>query len=887
MKLRLKALIAVYLIALSAAVQAQSITPEQLQMFKNLPPAQQSALAKQYGVDPAMLEGTSSAQAESMAAARLPEKRNATEAQEVDLANKSSAAATGALKRFGIDVFATQPETFAPLNNVPVADNYRIGPGDSVNVQLYGKENDSFELNVDPLGSINFPTLGPISVAGLTFAQVEQLISQRIEEQKIGVRSNITMGTLRSIEIFVLGDAFQPGKYLVSSLSTITHVLYASGGVNEQGSLRDIRLLRNGELIGRFDIYDLLINGDTSGDLQLRSGDVIFVAPLGKTASIDGEVVRPAIYELLGKESINDLVTMAGGYTTKAYKSSVNFERVTGEGFIDLQTLNLNSNSDLATKLHNGDFLTISKIVKHTKNYVSVKGNVVREGRFQWKQGLHIADLFPSIHRSLNKSSDLNYSLVIRRDTMNRVSVLQINLGNAITDKLSDDNIKLQAEDEILVFTKFDLVLFSSAFSIAEKEKDILSVDAAETKMLDDETAQGQNKTASASELDKEFDLQRASKQSGVPVDEIKKALASTREKLLAPLLAALQDQSTLGHDADIVEIFGEVKFPGVYPITDRNSVNDLIDAAGGLNQAAYMLNSELTRVSIYNSSVDLKLLRLNLAEVIQNNPAQNVALQARDRLNVLTIPNLRKQRTVSLQGEVRFPGTYVLKRGETLSGLVARAGGLTEFAHQDGAIFTREALRIREQQQVDAYAESIRQEVAKKSFRQQSGAGGFSSSSTSGEQLGLIDEMSSTKALGRMVIDLPGVLHGDAAKDFMLEDQDLLYIPQYRKTVSIMGEVQISTSYLLDESLNFKDYINFAGGAKKQADLDRVFIVRANGSVYKPESGFWFKNNEQPLQPGDTIVVPVDTDYRDTLTTWTAVTQIMYQIGIAANALK
>jgi len=885
MKLRLKAFIAVYLIALSAAVQAQSVTPEQLQMFKNLPPAQQSALAKQYGIDPAML-GTSSAPAESMTAPRLPEKRNAAEAQTVDLADKNSAAATDSLKRFGVDVFATQPETFAPLNNVPVTDNYRIGPGDSVNVQLYGKENDSFELNVDPLGSINFPTLGPISVAGLTFAQVEQLISQRIEEQKIGVRSNITMGTLRSIEIFVLGDAFQPGKYLVSSLSTITHVLYASGGVNEQGSLRDIRLLRNGELIGRFDIYDLLIHGDTSGDLQLRSGDVIFVAPLGKTASIDGEVVRPAIYELLGKETINDLVTLAGGYTTKAYKSSVNFERVTGEGFIDLKTLNLNSNRDLSKKLENGDFLTIATIVKHTKNYVLVKGNVVREGRFQWKQGLHIADLFPSIHRSLNKSSDLNYSLVVRRDTMDHVSVLQINLGKAITDKRSADNIELQAEDEILVFTKFDLSSFSRTFSIADKEKDILSVDAAETEMAGDEAAQRQNKIASDSELDKAFDLQRASKQSGIPVDEIKKALASTRDKLLGPLLASLQEQSTLGHDAEIVEIFGEVKFPGIYPITDRNSINDLIDAAGGLNQAAYLLSSELTRVSIDNSSANLKLLQLNLAEVIQNNAQQNLVLQARDRLNVLTIPNLRKQRTVSLQGEVRFPGTYVLNRGETLAALVVRAGGLTEFAHQDGAIFTREALRIREQAQVDAYAESIRQEVAKKSLRQ-SGPGGFSSSASPSEQLGLIEAMSSTKALGRMVIDLPGILHGDTAKDFMLEGQDLLYIPQYRKTVSIMGEVQMSTSYLLDESLNFKDYINFAGGAKKQADLDRAFVVRANGSVYKPESGFWFKNNEQPLQPGDTIVVPVDTDYRDALTTWTAITQIMYQIGVAANVLK
>ncbi|WP_432453575.1 SLBB domain-containing protein [Agarivorans sp. QJM3NY_29] len=886
MKFGLKSLIAICLVACSQNVFAVNVSPEQMQMLKALPAEQQAALAKQYGVDVSQLNSSNASQEEVLAAPKLPEKRNTQEDEEQNIAKKNSAGQVEELQRFGLDVFATQPATFAPLSNVPVTDNYRLGPGDTLVVQLFGKENSKFEFRVNRYGSISFPELGPVNVAGLSFSEVKELLTKTISEKKIGVRSSITMGELRSIEVFVLGEAYQPGKYLVSSLSTMTHALYASGGVNGKGSLRDIRLLRDGKLVNRLDVYDLLINGDTSDDLQLRSGDVIFIAPLGPTASIDGEVVRPAIYELNDHETVKDLVSMAGGYTTKAYKNSVSFERITKEGLIDLNTLDLNDKTDLSKRLNNGDFLTIDAIVKHTKNYVSVKGNVVREGRFQWRAGIKVSDLFPSIHRSLYQSSDLNYALVVRRKPDQTIQVLQINLGLAISNKQSQSNIELNAEDEILVFTKYDLAKFDDAFSIATNEKDVLSVDAAEINAKVEETEHAQNKTVGNIQGDDGYDFERASQLTRIPVEQIKKAFASTREKLLAPVLTLLQGQSSIDDDAHLVEIFGEVKFPGVYPITDKNTIKDLITAAGGLNNGAYAQHSELSRTVVRDGHAKVNVLRLNLNDALQNNPADNLVLQSRDRLNVLAVPNLRKQRTVNIQGEVRFPGTYVIKRGETLGAVIKRAGGLTDYAHEDGAVFTREALRLREQKQIDSYAEAIRQEVAKKSLRQ-TGPGSFSSSASPSEQLALIEEMSSTKALGRMVVDLPAILAHDDSKDFMLEDQDLLYVPQYRNTVTIMGEVQISTSYLLDEKYSYKDYINFAGGTKKQADEDRVFVVKANGAVYKPESGFWFKNNSQDLQPGDTIVVPIDTDYRDALSMWTAVTQIMYQIGVAVNVIK
>ncbi|BEU02745.1 OtnA protein [Agarivorans sp. OAG1] len=933
MKFGLRSLIVVWLLGLSQFSIAMNLSPDQVQMLKSLPADQQAALARQYGVDISQLSHSSVTQPQSPQniTPQLPQKRD-LQAEQQALADKNSAGETAELQRFGLDVFATQPTTFAPLNNIPVTDNYRLGPGDTLNVQLFGKENSSFEFRVNRHGSISFPELGPVNVSGLTFNEVRELITQQINEKKIGVRSNVTMGELRTVEVFVLGDAYQPGKYLVSSLSTITHALYASGGINQQGSLRDIRLLRDGQLVSKFDLYDLLIKGDTSNDLQLRSGDVIFVGPLGDTVSVEGEVVRPAIYEISGKETVKGLISLAGGYTTKAFKTSARFERITSEGLIDLLTLDLNDSSDLKRNLQNGDFLTIEQVDKRTPNYVSLKGNVARDGRYQWRKGLRISDLLPSVQRSLNTSSDLNYSLVVRKDKDRSITILQVDLEKAINQKHSADNILLKPEDEILVFTKYNLELFSEAFQIGAKEKDLLSADAASlnakmetAEQLANQTvgeqpqqnaqlsqysqqtqtatlpnrpagtfnqneaslAGNQGSTSGRIEDSKtETDIERIARITNMSVNEVEKVLKSTREKLLAPILIMLQEQSSINRELKVVEIFGEVKFPGIYPITNKNTVKDLIDAAGGLKNGAYALHSELTRTIVQDADADVTLLRLDLNDVIARVPEQNLVLQARDRLNVLAVPNLRKQRTVSLQGEVRFPGTYVIKRGETLGDVIARAGGLTEYAHQDGAVFTREALRLREQSQIDAYAESIRQEVAKKSLRQ-TGPGSFTSSSSPTEQLALIQEMSGTKALGRMVVDLPSILLGDSAKDFMLEDEDMLYVPQYRNTVTIMGEVQISTSYLLDEAYSFKDYINFAGGAKKQADEDRIFVVRANGSVYKPESGFWFKNNKQPLQPGDTIVVPIDTDYRDALSTWTAATQILYQIGVAYNAIQ
>ena len=203
------------------------------------------------------------------------------------------------LKAFGYDLFARRaPSTFAPSTNVPVPADYVIGPGDELNVQLYGNQNRSLKLTVARDGHVNLPDLGPINVAGERFTSAKSDIESRVERQMIGVHASVSMGDTRSIRVFVLGEARRPGSYTISGLGTITSALYVAGGVKRIGSLRNVQLKRQGALVRRLDLYDLLIRGDSKDDAKLVQGDVIFIPPVGATVSIDGEVRRPAIYEI-------------------------------------------------------------------------------------------------------------------------------------------------------------------------------------------------------------------------------------------------------------------------------------------------------------------------------------------------------------------------------------------------------------------------------------------------------------------------------------------------------------------------------------------------------------------------------------------------------------
>ncbi len=868
---------------------AQTPTPEQIQMFQNLPADQQQALASKYGISiPSGASSQPSSYQNPQVVEQRPVASSATEAK-VNDAEKDEQG----LKRFGLDLFAGSPTTFAPISDVPVPADYTVGAGDEIVIQLFGKENTTHRLRVNRAGIINFPSLGPVQVAGMTFSDVRDSLNQRVKEQMIGVRSDISLGEMRTMQVFVMGDAYKPGAYTVSALTTISQAIYYSGGFSESGALRNVQLKRNGRVIRKLDMYDLLLKGDARNDIRLLPGDVVFIGALGNTISIDGEVNRPAIYEIKPGETYKQAIQMAGGFTANAYSDQIEVKRYAAKGARDALTLNFSQSHDQQTKVKDGDAVNVLKKNEELTRYVQIEGDVRHPGFIEWKSGLRIADLFQSVDTSFNSTADVSYAVVVREINPQRdIEVYQVNLANAILSPTSKDNLKLNSRDRVLVFNRFnneDLDTLADQETVTKaKTLEQAQLQAQQEQLKEQEVMSSSVAVSSATSLEKKTKQPKiVFRGKEITKDDFEALKQNTRRTLLAPVLLQLQQQSRLGLAPQIAEVFGEVKHPGRYPITPRMTISTLIEAAGGLTYNAFTINAELARTVINSkderASIDVE--RIDLRQAIKGSTADDAIIVGRDRLNILEKPNVKLQSTVTLQGEVRFPGTYTVRQGETLGELLERAGGLTEFAHPQGAIFTREALRLQEQKLLNQYAADMRAEIAKKTFRADSNMGSVISDPD--KTLKFVEEASRSKALGRMVVQLNRILKDERSADFMLEDGDFLFVPTFRSTISIMGEVQVPITYLLDNKLDVDDYLNKAGGAKKQADEDRIFVVRADGSVYKPTSGYWFGNNHEELKPGDTIVVPIDTDYRDALSTWTAATQILYQTGVAINALK
>src|SRR6516164_6884207 len=306
---------------------------------------------------------------------------------------------TGAegLKPFGYDIFGKKPpSTFAPDTNVPVPSDYTIGPGDELDVQLYGNQNRTLKLIVGRDGTINVPELGPINVQGQHFLSVKSSLEARVEHQLIGTRASVSMGDIRSIRVFVLGEAKRPGSYTISALSTITSGLYAAGGVQLDGSLRQVALMRAGALVRRLDLYDLLIRGDTSDDAKLLQDDVILIPPIGLTVGAVGEVRRPAIYEIKGESTVSELLQLAGGLTPDADRAAIVLTRIDERQHRVVLPVDLDAGTR-SQKLRNGDLLSVARLRPNLESGILVQGYLYSPGTFAWHSGIRLTDVVHSV----------------------------------------------------------------------------------------------------------------------------------------------------------------------------------------------------------------------------------------------------------------------------------------------------------------------------------------------------------------------------------------------------------------------------------------------------------------------------------------------------------
>jgi protein involved in polysaccharide export with SLBB domain len=356
------------------------------------------------------------------------------------------------LPPFGYDLFAGIPNTFASSVNIPVSSDYLLGPGDELSIYLYGKLNRSFLVTINRDGVADFPEIGPVVLAGLSFGQAKEMLHSMITSQIIGTEINISMGSLRSIQVFVLGEAFKPGAYMVSSLATITHALMSTGGVSNIASLRNIQLKRNGNVIANLDLYDLLLSGDTTGDVRLQPADIIFIPTVGDKVSIGGEVLRPATYELKDEATIMELLELAGGITPAAYKKSAKIERVNPDGFMTEIDLDLGADSGRQFGIVSGDYLRVGAVSEFKKDIVSLEGYVNHGGNFAWYKGMRVSDVIESTDQ-FPLDVDLDFGLVIRQKSNGvGLDALKLDLRSIFNDTASAANYLLQSRDRLLIF---------------------------------------------------------------------------------------------------------------------------------------------------------------------------------------------------------------------------------------------------------------------------------------------------------------------------------------------------------------------------------------------------------------------------------------------------
>ncbi len=882
--------ISAFILLCSFSTLAFTPTASQIEQFKKLPKAQQEALAKQYGVDVSTITGTNQSnnqnnteQQNSIGERAEPEKEKLTDEERF----KPKA---DELKPYGYELFAGEPTTFMPSENAAVPDTYIVGPGDQLKINFYGKESDSFEVIVDREGRISIPDLSPVEVAGLTFAEIKELIKVKVEQEVIGVKAFISLGQLRSMRILVLGEAYKPGSYSVSSLTTVSHALFVSGGVSDIASLRNIQVKRAGNVVANFDLYDLLINGDSSNDIVLKPGDAVFIPSVGAQVRVEGAVKRPAIFELKIGESAKQLLAMAGGLKPNAYAKSAIVERF---NFDRKEVLSVDfSKSQINYIPQDGDRIRFNSVSSQYQNSVSLIGAVARPGNYQWHQGKRISDVLKSVRGDLLPQADLSYGLVIREININGdIEAHQFDVAQAII-KNSENNLQLQANDKIVVFSRFEekeaelSALANMALSQEQQEQQLKAEQwhKFEQKEFekyigvnqeDEELVLEDNKILSIAEISK----RKAKEEEDQELKPEDYALFS-RHNLLAPIIAKFKQQASVQQAMQLVEISGNVTFPGIYPLMIGGEAKDLIIAAGGLLESAYVKQAEITRIVASDGS-KIEHLRFDLESAMKGELQSNITLQSKDSINVFAIPNWQENVKVELKGELRFPGTYTIRRGETLTELLERAGGFSKFAEQKAAVFTRTSIKEQEQKQLARLSTELRRDIASKSFQNS-----VSSSTLSYEEMNkLLNDLASVEAVGRLVIDLPLIVNNQ--QNLVLQDGDTLYVPSKRDSISVIGEVNYSTSHLYKTGVSVDDYIALSGGLKERAAEDRIYIIKANGSVKIPNTGGWFAaNNADQLEPGDTIVIPMDAGHMDKLTLWSTATQILYQLGVAVAAI-
>jgi len=782
---------------------------------------------------------------------------------------------------YGKFLFDGEFSSFSPVDNAPVPNDYVLGVGDSLRVLLYGIEDSEFNLVINRQGNINFPELGEISIAGMSFSEASEYLKTRVSRQMIGVEIGISVGRLRSINVFMSGEAKISGMYSVSGLSNVSQLLYVAGGITDIGSLRNIQIRRANEIIATFDLYELLARGNAENDIRLLSGDVVFIPTIKKSVYIDGAIRRPGKYELKDKEVMSDLIDLAGGFSNRAYLKQVYIERYDHDSDVpSIINLDLTDDEQLDYKISDGDIIRIARVTNQLSNSVVLKGAVKRPGRYGWYKGIRFSNILSTINADFQDNFDTDKGLIVRRINANNydIEVIDFSILDALISPNTDSDPILELYDEIYIFSQGyndddlnNIEIYNSSDDIEHPLYGKMDV----YQDLEDSQIQNDSPSNSMSFVEKN---QMMNEQLRIQAYEIKKEAEydlvnrGKRRLLLEKIIAKLNQQANSSESLKTVSISGAVKVPGQYPLTKNASYLDLIGLAGGYKDDAYIEAAEI-RKTLVNASgaMVIETSNIDLSELSES------ILESRDHLHIRSVKDWNATDTVILTGEVFYPGSYLISPNETLSSVIKRAGGFTNESFIRGAVFTRESIKQKEREQLQILGDNIRRDHAARSMTKESEDFSVSSSEVEAG----ISALLSSAVYGRLIIDLPGIVRGNQAADIVLQDGDILSIPKFTSAITVVGEVRRSGSFVIQDNYDIDDYLQLAAGMTARGDKDEIYIIKADGSVKKNQtksSLLVFEDGSEIIQAGDTIVVPIKSSYQTPLNLYSTVSQVVFQ---------
>ncbi len=766
---------------------------------------------------------------------------------------------------FGRDLFQRAPSTFAPADQIPVTADYVVGPGDEVLVRLWGPETLNSQLTVDTAGSIYIPKVGAIHVAGLRFEDLQHTISTEVNRVYRNYKISVSLGHLRSIQVYVVGEARRPGAYTISSLSTVLNALFVSGGPNAQGSLRRIQVRRTGQTLPEFDLYDLVLSGDQSKDIRLQSGDTIFIPPVGPQAALAGSVRHPAIYELKDKSTVEDLLTLAGGFSAVGVTTDLRLERI--ESDHTRQAINITLNSmGRDTLLHDGDVLYTEHISNAYQKSVTIRGNLANPGRFAWHEGMRLSDIIPDRKSLLTSDYWRERNLLGVPTPLFEPGVPRgpLDRDGLPTNIRRDQSLYGGAEPQ----ANQDL---SSESNEADRGA---AVDASGNNVYGN-SAYGNN--ASLTALGAAAAANSLSRGAGAPdtSDGTNSGNSQTGNNRTnsSTLPLPLSSQTSGGNGQ--MRPKNQIQIPA--PEIDWS----------------YAVIERLDPETLKST-----LVPFNLGKLVGDHDAgQNLELQPGDIVTILSqndigVPIDAQTKYVRLEGEFASSGVYSVSPGETLAQLIQRAGGFTSKAYLYGSNFTRESARVFQQQRLDEYISGLSTDLERAAaVRAASSTTGILDPNSLNEQRTLVTQLRAMRATGRIVLEFQPDSNGVASvPEIPLENGDVFRVPSRPNTVSVVGAVYGQNVYLYNADRKLDDYIALAGEPNRVADRKHAFIIRADGSVYSRERAQGVLSNHfdsARINPGDAIVIPEKLIKPTALRTLLDYSQILSSFGLAAAAIN